>query len=183
MKIEFREINRHDYRRHVHIWGYPVLNEVGDKIRTTEDLIGFRTKYPELYDRTLTEDPIDNSDALIAHMDEAGIDRTQIQARPGSVTNDQIAISVRRHPDRLYGLMRIGHDQEAAYEYVEDPAPIRAAAANIAVIPGMTSISRSRHAGSPCSRASNNAEAMANTPGSPDDTTATLRPSAASSSA
>ncbi len=113
---------------HVHIWGYPVLNEVGDKIRTTEDLIGFRTKYPELYDRTLTEDPIDNSDALIAHMDEAGIDRALIQARPGSVTNDQVAISVRRHPDRLYGLMRIGHDQEAAYEYVEDPAPIRAAA-------------------------------------------------------
>ncbi len=113
---------------HVHIWGYPVLTEVGDKIRTTEDLIGFRTKYPELYDRTLTEDPIDNSDALIAHMDEAGIDRALIQARPGSVTNDQVAISVRRHPDRLYGLMRIGHDQEAAYEYVEDPAPIRAAA-------------------------------------------------------
>ena len=114
---------------HVHIWGYPVLNEVGDKIRTTEDLIGFRTRYPDLYDRTLTEDPIDNSDALIAHMDEAGIDRALIQARPGSVTNDQVAISVRRHPDRLYGLMRIGHDQEAAYEYVEDPAPIRAAAA------------------------------------------------------
>ena len=113
---------------HVHIWGYPVLNEIGDKIRTTEDLIGFRTRYPELYDRTLTEDPIDNSDALIAHMDEAGIDRALIQVQPGSVTNDQVAISVRRHPDRLYGLMRIGHAQEAAYEYVEDPAPIRAAA-------------------------------------------------------
>jgi uncharacterized protein len=114
---------------HVHIWSYPVLGDIGDKIRTTEDLIGFRTRYPDLYDRTLTEDPIDNSDALIAHMDEAGIDRALIQARPGSVTNDQVAQSVRRHPDRLYGLMRIGHDQEAAYEYLEDPAPAREAAA------------------------------------------------------
>ena len=110
---------------HVHIWSYPVLAEAEDKIRTTEDLISFRTRYPDLYDRTLTEDPIDNSDTLIAHMDEAGIDRALIQARPGSVTNDQVAVSVRRHPDRLYGLMRIGHDQEAAYEYLEDPGPIR----------------------------------------------------------
>ena len=60
---------------------------------------------------------------------EAGIDRALIQARPGAVTNDQVAESVRRHPDRLYGLMRIGHDQEAAYEYLEDPSPVRDGAA------------------------------------------------------
>ena len=44
------------------------------------------------------------------------------------MTNDQVAESVRRHPDRLFGMMRIGHDQEAAYEYLEDPAPVREAA-------------------------------------------------------
>ena len=110
---------------HVHVWTYPALREVEDKIRTTEDLATFRTRYPELYDRTLTEDPIDNSDTLIESMDAFGIDFALVQARPGSVTNDQVAESVRRHPDRLFGLMRIGHDQEAAYEYLADPAPVR----------------------------------------------------------
>ena len=114
---------------HVHIWSYPVLADLDDKIRTTEDLVSLRARYPDLYDRTLTEDPVDNSDMLVAHMDEAGIDRALIQARPGAVTNDQVAESVRRHPDRLYGLMRIGHDQEAAYEYLEDPSPVRDGAA------------------------------------------------------
>jgi predicted TIM-barrel fold metal-dependent hydrolase len=51
-----------------------------------------------------------------------------VQARPGSVTNDQVAESVRKHPDRLFGLFRIGHDQEAAHDYVEDPGPVRDAA-------------------------------------------------------
>jgi len=110
---------------HVHVWSYPALFDLEDKIRTTEDLITFRTKYPDLYDRTLHEDPVDNSDQLIAHMDERGIDKAFVQARPGSVTNDQVAESVRRHPDRLFGLMRIGHDQEAAHEYLEDTAPVR----------------------------------------------------------
>lgn len=110
---------------HIHVWSYPALRDARDYIRTTEDLVSFRTRHPDLYDRTLTEDPFDNSDALIADMDEFGIDRALVQARPGLVTNDQVAQSVRRHPDRLYGLMRIGHDQEAAYEYLEDPAPVR----------------------------------------------------------
>ena len=110
---------------HVHIWSFPALMDIGDKIRTTQDLIAFRTRYPDLYDRTLTEAPVDNSDMLIAHMDEAGIDRALIQARPGAVTNDHVAESVRRHPDRLAGLMRIGHDQEAAYEYLADTSAVR----------------------------------------------------------
>ena len=115
---------------HIHVWSYPALADAREQIRTTEDLIGFRTRYPDLYDRTLTEDPIDNSDQLVADMDAYGIDRALVQARPGSVTNDQVAKSVRRHPDRLYGLMRIGHDQEAAYEYLEDPSPVRDDAPN-----------------------------------------------------
>ena len=113
---------------HVHVWSYPALEDLDDKIKSTEDLITFRTRYPDLYDRTLTEDPIDNSDRLIEHMDRNGVDKAIVQARPGAVTNDQVAQSVRRHPDRLYGLLRIGHDQEAAYEYVDDPEPIRNAA-------------------------------------------------------
>ncbi len=113
---------------HIHVWSYPALAQARDHIKTTQDLISFRTRCPDLYDRTLHEDPIDNSDQLIADMDEFGIDRALVQARPGAVTNDQVAESVRRHPDRLFGLMRIGHDQEAAYEYLEDPGPGREAA-------------------------------------------------------
>ena len=113
---------------HVHVWSYPVLEEYGHKVQSTEDLMAFRTRYPELYERTLTEDPIDNSDTLVAQMDEHGIDKTIVQARPGEVSNDQVAQSVRRHPDRLYGLFRIGHDQEAAHDYIEDPGPVREAA-------------------------------------------------------
>ena len=105
---------------HVHVWSYPVLEEYGHKIQSTEDLMAFRTRYPELYERTLTEDPIDNSDTLVAQMDEHGINKTIVQARPGEVSNDQVSQSVRRHPDRLYGLFRIGHDQEAAHDYIED---------------------------------------------------------------
>ena len=113
---------------HIHVWSYPALTQARDHIKTTTDLISFRTRCPDLYDRTLHEDPIDNSDQLIADMDEYGIDLALVQARPGAVTNDQVAESVRRHPDRLFGLMRIGHDQEAAYEYLEDPGPVREAA-------------------------------------------------------
>jgi predicted TIM-barrel fold metal-dependent hydrolase len=115
---------------HIHVWSYPALADARDHIKSTKDLVSFRSRCPDLYDRTLTEHPIDNSDQLIADMDEFGIDKAFVQARPGSVTNDQVALSVERHPDRLYGLMRIGHDQEAAYEYMEDPAPVRDSAAD-----------------------------------------------------
>ena len=54
------------------------------------------------------------------------------------------------------------------------------AAASMAVTPGSTLMSRLRHAGSPVSTASNTAAAMANTPGSPPETTTTWRPAAAS---
>ena len=84
---------------HTHVWSYPALLKAREQISTTEDLVSFRTRYPELYARTLREEPIDNS--------------------------------VLKFPDRLYGLMRIGHDQEAAYEYLEDPTPVRNASGDM----------------------------------------------------
>ena len=61
-------------------------------------------------------------------------------------------------------------------------APARAAAASIAVTPGSTRMERSCSSGF-VSSASNTAAAIANTPGSPEETMTTLRPSAASFSA
>ena len=114
-----------------HVWSYPALLNAREQISTTEDLVSFRTRYPELYARTLKEEPIDNCDQLIADMDIFGIDKAFVQARPGAVTNDQVAQSVLKFPDRLYGLMRIGHDQEAAYEYHEDPTSVRNASGDM----------------------------------------------------
>lgn len=113
---------------HAHVWSFPVLEDLADKIQSTEDLVAFRTRYPELYKRTLTEPPIDNSDALIELMDRHGIDKAIVQARPGKITNEQVAASVRRHPGRLYGLLRLGQDQTAAYEFAKDPTSVRTAA-------------------------------------------------------
>ncbi|MCW5704915.1 MAG: amidohydrolase [Bradyrhizobium sp.] len=112
---------------HIHVWSYPTLENIGDKIETAEDVMLFRARYPELFARRMTEAPIDNSDVLVAEMDRHGIDRAFVQATPGVVTNDQVARSVSRHPSRLFGLFRIGHDQ-AAGKYLNDPAPTREAA-------------------------------------------------------
>jgi predicted TIM-barrel fold metal-dependent hydrolase len=109
---------------HVHILSYPSLEDLSDKIKTTEDLISFRTRHPDLYNATLTEKPVDNSQHLISDMDRHGVAFALVQARPGSVTNEQVAEAVKKHPNRLFGLLRIGHDQEAA-GYFDDPTPIR----------------------------------------------------------
>jgi uncharacterized protein len=109
---------------HTHVWSFPSYRDLSQHIRTTEDLIAFRTRYPELYNCSLTETPVDNSDALVADMDKNNVALTLVQARPGYVTNDQVAQAAARHPDRLQAIARVGHDQEAA-GYHEDPGPTR----------------------------------------------------------
>jgi uncharacterized protein len=93
---------------HTHVWSFPSYRDLSRHIRTTEDLIAFRTRYPDLYKCSLTESPVNNSDSLIADMDKNGVALTLVQARPGYVTNDQVAQSVERHPDRLRALARVG---------------------------------------------------------------------------
>ena len=73
-------------------------------------------------------------------------------------------------------------ESEMAQKSPPSGAPTRAAAASIAVMPGSTVIGR-RARPDRRSSASNTAAAMANTPGSPPETTATRRPSAARPSA
>ena len=109
---------------HTHVWSFPSYGDLSQHIKTTEDLIAFRTRYPELYNCSLTEEPVDNSDALIADMDKNGVALTLVQARPGYVTNDQVAQAAARHSDRLQAIARVGHDQEAA-GYHDDPGPTR----------------------------------------------------------
>ena len=96
---------------HTHVWSFPSYRDLSQHIKTTEDLIAFRTRYPELYNCSLTEEPVDNSDALIADMDKNGAALTLVQARPGYVANDQVAQAAARHSDRLQAIARVGHDQ------------------------------------------------------------------------
>lgn len=109
---------------HVHVLSYPSLENLSDKIRTTEDLISFRTRYPDLYNAILSESPIDNSKYLISDMDRHGVGHALVQARPGKITNEQVADVVKKHPDRLSGLLRVGIDQLAT-GYLDDPTPVR----------------------------------------------------------
>ena len=112
---------------HIHIYSYPSFRDLSKHIRTMEDAIAFRTRYPELYNCNLTEEPVDNTDQLIADMDKNGIDFALVQARAGYVSNDLVATAAKRHPKRMVALARVGHDQEAA-GYHEDPGPTREAA-------------------------------------------------------
>ncbi len=109
---------------HTHVWSFPSYKDLSPYIKTAGDLIAFRSRHPALYNCSLTEPPVDNSDDLIADMDKNGVGLALVQARPGYVSNDQVAQSVARHPDRLVGLARVGHDQEAA-GYHDDPGPTR----------------------------------------------------------
>ena len=70
-------------------------------------------------------------------------------------------------------------DSEIAQKSWPSGAPTRAATASIAVTPGTIATSSVRHAASPLSICSHTAAAMANTPGSPPDTSATCAPCAA----
>jgi predicted TIM-barrel fold metal-dependent hydrolase len=109
---------------HVHIFSYPSFRDLSKHIRTMEDAIAFRTRYPELYNCNLTEAPIDSTDELVADMDKNGVDFALVQARAGHVSNDLVAQAAKRHPTRMVALARVGHDQEAA-GYLDDPGPVR----------------------------------------------------------
>ena len=84
---------------HVHIFSYPSWRDLSPYIRTMEDAIKFRTRYPELNNCSITEQPIDSTDDLISDMDKNEIDFAIVQARAGQVSNDQVAEAAKRHPD------------------------------------------------------------------------------------
>lgn len=109
---------------HVHLMSFPSYANLADRIETTQDLIAFRSRYPEIYQTATTEEPVDNSDQLVATMDRHGVRYAVVQSRPGRVTNEHIAAAVRRHPDRLFGLFSFGKlEQMSGYEH--DPAVLR----------------------------------------------------------
>jgi uncharacterized protein len=112
---------------HVHIFSFPSFRDLSKHIRTMEDAIAFRTRYPELYKCNLTEEPIDNTDELLADMGKNGVDCAIVQARAGFISNDMVASAASQYPTRLIPLARVGHDQQSA-GYHDDPGAVREAA-------------------------------------------------------
>lgn len=112
---------------HVHILGFPSLDDLEDKIRTPRDVIDFRKRYPDLFRAGRAEEAHDNSHHLFERMDRYGVTHAVVQPTSGNTTNEQVAEVVGAHPGRLVGLFGIGKGQRAL-GYAEDPAPTRLAA-------------------------------------------------------
>ena len=94
---------------HTHPFTFPSIVDLRDKIRTTEDVAKFRSRYPNLSLKHLEtfESPIDIVDYLIQDMDSRGVEMAIIQPIP-NVGASEVAKAVRKYPGRLVGLCPVG---------------------------------------------------------------------------
>ena len=83
----------------------PMSENLGGIVKTLADKISLRSKHPNLYVDRMTQEPIDISDALIRDMDKNEVSHAIIQTDYGRCTNDMTAETVRKYPDRLFGLI------------------------------------------------------------------------------
>jgi predicted TIM-barrel fold metal-dependent hydrolase len=87
---------------HVHVGTFPSVESAGSDslLSTVPDVVAFRTRHRERFERFAHEQPIDNGETLIGEMDKFGIERAVVQSRPG-VSNDLVAAIAARYPERL----------------------------------------------------------------------------------
>ena len=92
---------------HVHVGGSPALMSLIDQVHTPKDWLALRGKQPEKFAEAASQSQVDNSDDLIANMDEHGVTHAIIQATPGkNASNQRIAEATRRHKGRLFPIYR-----------------------------------------------------------------------------
>lgn len=92
---------------HVHVGGSPGLKAMLDQVQTPKDWLALRGKQPEAFAAAAAEPQEDNSDDLIAKMDEYGVTHALIQATPGrNASNQRIADAAKRHEGRLFPIYR-----------------------------------------------------------------------------
>lgn len=92
---------------HVHVGGSPGLKAMLDQVQTPKDWLALRGRQPEAFAAAASEPQEDNSDDLIAKMDEYGVTHALIQATPGrNASNQMIADAARRHKDRFFPIYR-----------------------------------------------------------------------------
>ena len=93
---------------HVHLVGTtPAFLDLADKIKRIKDVINLNSRHPEMFQARHSEAAVDISDELIKDLDRHGLDRAIIQQTTGRGTNDMVAETVKKHPDRLFGLVRV----------------------------------------------------------------------------
>ncbi len=92
---------------HVHVGGSPALRALIDQVQTPKDWLALRGKQPEAFAVAASQSQVDNSDDLIAAMDEAGVTHALIQPTPGrDASNQLVADAAKRHKGRLFPIYR-----------------------------------------------------------------------------
>ncbi len=92
---------------HVHVGGSPGLKAMLDQVQTPKDWLALRGRQPEAFAAAASEPQEENSDDLIAKMDEYGVTHALIQASPGrNASNQMMADAARRHKDRFFPIYR-----------------------------------------------------------------------------
>jgi len=92
---------------HVHVGGSPGLKAMLDQVQAPKDWLALRGRQPKAFAAAASEPQEDNSDDLIAKMDEYGVTHALIQATPGrNASNQMIANAAKRHRDRLFPIYR-----------------------------------------------------------------------------
>ena len=92
---------------HVHIGGSPALASFIDQVQTPKDWLALRGRQPEAFAKAASQSQVDNSDDLIATMDEYGVTHAFIQATPGKdASNQLVAEAARRHKGRFFPIYR-----------------------------------------------------------------------------
>ncbi|MGD9964892.1 MAG: amidohydrolase family protein [Hyphomonadaceae bacterium] len=92
---------------HVHVGTPPRIAALAESINSPRDWLLQRSNDPALFAEMMAEPQIDNSEVLLAKMDEYGVTHALIQPSPGSgSTNQLVADLSRRHSGRWFGLYR-----------------------------------------------------------------------------
>ena len=92
---------------HVHVGGSPALAALIDQVQTPKDWLALRGRQPEAFAEAASQSQVDNSNDLVATMNEHGVTHALIQATPGrDASNQMIADAARRHEGRLFPIYR-----------------------------------------------------------------------------
>ena len=92
---------------HIHVGGSREIAAFADQVHTPADYLAVRGKQPEAYAEAAAQPQIDNSDDLVAVMDQKGVTHGLIQPTPGNnADNRRIAEVASRYKGRLFPLYR-----------------------------------------------------------------------------
>ena len=92
---------------HVHVGVPPRIGVLAASTHSPRDWLLQRSRDPILFAEMMAEPQVDNSDILLAKMDEQGVTHALIQPAPGRGSANQLIADVaRRHAGRFFGLYR-----------------------------------------------------------------------------